>query len=123
MPGCRWHGTGEFAQGPDDLWETSEPMGQALQANENHYAYNNGLTNTSSAKIPLLASGFSNGGTGTYTDDETKPGGVWQGKNCVVIFNDGSGETPKLTDEFKYIDQNGIDVFQRYGQDFVNPQG
>ncbi len=124
VPGCQWHGTGRFQQGPDNLWETSEPkQGKALEAGENHYAYAVGFTDSTSSRFPLLASGFTQGTTGTYTDDETQPGGVWQGRNCVVIYCDGSGETPRLDKEFRYVDGNDEDVFQLKGLNMVNPLG
>lgn len=123
VAGCPWHGTGQFLQGPDNLWENSKPQtGMALQAGENHYAYAKGFNDSTSARFPLLASGFTSGQPGTYTDDPTQPGGVWGGKNCVVIYCDGSGDSPKLSDDFKFIDQNDQDVFQMQGLEMTNPE-
>lgn len=126
VAGCAWHGTGKFAMGPDDLWETSEPkQGKALEGGENHYAYATGFNDSTSSRFPLIASGFTQGSVGQYTNDETEPGGVWAGKNCIVIYCDGSGESPKLDakDDFKYIDGNGTDVFSMKGLKMVNPLG
>jgi len=97
VPGCPWHGSSnsDTARGPDNLWETSEPQGQALGPGENHYAYVTGFNDSSPARFPLIASGFTNQ-TGQYTDVTTEVGGVWEGKNCIVIYCDGSGESPKL---------------------------
>ena len=122
VAGCGWHGTGNFQAGPDNLYEGSEPEGTALEAGENHYAYAVGFTDTTSPRFPLIASGFTEGGVGKYTDQEIEPGGVWAGKNCVVIYCDGSGDSPKLEKEsFKFIDGNKEDVFAMKNLNMLNP--
>jgi prepilin-type N-terminal cleavage/methylation domain-containing protein len=128
VPGCRWHGdsNSKTARGPDNLWEDSEPQGEALAPGENHYAYAVGFNDATSARFPLIASGFSNS-PGQYIDDPTKVGGVWEGKNCVVIYCDGSGENPKLKskDDYKLIEDKGgqkIDVLNQEEVEWVNPE-
>ncbi len=121
VAGSAWHGTGDTSLGPDDLYETSKPKtGIALEAGENEYAYGTLMNNSSRPTLPLIASGFTTQ-VGTYTDEPTEPGGVWQGKNCVLIRVDGSADTPKLSNDFKLIDQNDDDVFQQQGVKMVNP--
>ncbi|MEA3211879.1 MAG: type pilus assembly protein PilA [Chthoniobacter sp.] len=61
-----------------------------ISAGENEWAYVVGLSDTSSGLFPLIADGFSPGGT-TYVSDETQPGGVWKGKKAIVIRVDISG--------------------------------
>lgn len=127
VAGCRWHGdsTASTARGPDNLWENSEPAGVALEAGENHYAYAVGFTDSTSARFPLIASGFSTS-VGSYTNELDQPGGVWEGKNCVVIYCDGSGEAPKLDrqDYRLLVDRGGteIDIMAQNGVEFVNPE-
>ena len=118
VAGCRYHGTGKFASGPDNRWEESTPPGIALEAGENHYSYAKGYSDSTSARFALIASGFAGGGTeAVYTDELLQPGGVWEGKNCVVIWCDGSGEQKKIRkkDNFKLVDSDG--------QDLLNPDG
>ncbi len=121
VTGCAWHGTGETKEGGDDLWETSDPPGTALEAGENHYAVNK-LTNFK-ARFPLLASGFSSN-VGTYSENKREPGGVWEGKNAIIIWGDFRGEQVDLDDQFKYIQNKGgnkIDVFNLDEVEMVNP--
>ena len=61
-----------------------------LGAGESEWAYVWGLSDTSTSRWPLIADGFSSGGT-TYVSQETSPGGVWKGKKAVVIRVDVSG--------------------------------
>ena len=123
VTGCAWHGKGETREGGDDLWETSDPPGTALEAGENHYAVNKEFEFEEGARYPLLASGFSSN-VGTYSDDKTEPGGVWGGENAIIIWGDFSGEQVDLDDQFKYIQDKGgnkIDVFNQERVEMVNP--
>jgi len=123
VAGSAWHGKGRFSLGPDNMWETSEPkQGKALEAGENHYAYAVGYTDATSARFPLLASGFTKDQVGVYTNNKFAHGGVWEGKNCVVIYCDGSGLAPKLDRQtFKLINETGVDVFTQKGVKMLNP--
>ncbi len=76
---------------PDENTETSA----ALAAGENHWAYVINLSDTSRPSLPLIADGFSST-IGTYSDDETQPGGVWKGKAAVIVRVDGSGKVEKV---------------------------
>ncbi len=67
-----------------------------LGAAENEWAYVLGLTDTSNSLWPLIASGFAAPATGTYTAAEASPGGVWKGKNAIVIRCDISGKVERL---------------------------
>lgn len=129
VAGSRYHGdlsdaNAKFTRGPDNLWENSTPTGVALEPGENHYAYALGFTDSTSARFPLIASGFTST-PGTYAELLSDVGGVWEGKNCVVIYCDGSGEAPKLDrTSFKLIESRGgtdIDIFNQEGVTFVNP--
>ncbi len=130
VPGCRWHGGPESptANGPDDLYEESEPPGTALERGENHWSYARGFTDTSKASYPLIATGFTDT-IGQYTEYEEERGGVWKGRYCVVIYCDASGEMPVLTkkgDKYFYIKEVGQAEFDPLNQTrvkdkWVNP--
>ncbi|MEM9479829.1 MAG: type II secretion system protein [Verrucomicrobiota bacterium] len=120
VSGDPWHGQ-TFAKGPDNLWEFSSPSGTALEAGENAYAFSVGMSPESDARLPLIASGFTEGGVGTYTNDQTKPGGRWKGKKCVIVYADGKGDTPELDRKSFKLMENGYDVFGQDGVDFKNP--
>jgi prepilin-type N-terminal cleavage/methylation domain-containing protein len=81
--------------GPDG--KITQPADR-LKAGENGWAYVAGLSDSSNARWPLLATGFETGTEAepTYTSDAGKPGGVWQGKKAIVIRCDGSGN-PEVT--------------------------
>ena len=68
VPGCAFHGTGKFRSGPDNKWGGSSGDGQPLEAGENHYAYATGYTDSTSARFPLVASGFSQPDSQKYSD-------------------------------------------------------
>ncbi|MEM0896636.1 MAG: type II secretion system protein [Verrucomicrobiota bacterium] len=120
VSGSKWHGS-TFAKGPDNLWEFSSPAGKALEPGENAYAFSVGMSPESDARLPLIASGFTEGGVGRYTNDTTKAGGRWKGKKTVVVYCDGKGDTPDLDRQSFTLKENNIDVFKQDGVDFKNP--
>jgi prepilin-type N-terminal cleavage/methylation domain-containing protein len=67
----------------------SDPL--VLSAKENEWAYLYPLTDTSSGRYPLIASGFDSPTDGTYSEIDTEKGGVWKGKKAIVIRCDISG--------------------------------
>lgn len=60
-----------------------------LRAGECDWAYVRGLSESSDARTPILATAFAPGGV-TYVKDPTKPGGVWKGELAAVLRVDGS---------------------------------
>jgi prepilin-type N-terminal cleavage/methylation domain-containing protein len=80
-----------------------EPEQEILKAGENHYAYVNGLQNTSQSTWPLVADGTD--GSGNYTDVQTDPAGTWKGISAVVIYVDSSAAIVPLkgTGSSRYI--------------------
>jgi prepilin-type N-terminal cleavage/methylation domain-containing protein len=72
---------------------------KTLAAGENEWAYVLELTDTSNAAFPVIADGFVTGGDAgghNYTNDATKPGGVWQGKQAIVVHVDTSAQVQKV---------------------------
>jgi prepilin-type N-terminal cleavage/methylation domain-containing protein len=65
-----------------------DPYTNILTPGENHYAYIEGLTETSSSLWPLVVDGAN--GNGNYTTDQTALGGVWKGTKAIVINTDTS---------------------------------
>jgi prepilin-type N-terminal cleavage/methylation domain-containing protein len=72
---------------------------KTLAQGENEWSYVLQLNDTSNAAFPMIADGFA-GTTGPdtkhqYTTDQTKPGGIWQGKNAIVVRVDTSATVSK----------------------------
>jgi hypothetical protein len=74
-----------------------EDLGPRLKVRSpggNHFAYVRGLTESSDPAWPIIADGFA-GGPGAitnpaYSKDNRAYGGVWQGRNAIVVRRDGS---------------------------------
>lgn len=71
---------------------------KTLAAGENEWAYVLGLSDTSNPSFPIIADGFADGGDTThkYAQSETVKGGVWRGKQAVIIKVDSSGVVTKV---------------------------
>ena len=69
-----------------------------LATGENEWAYVLALTDTSNASFPLIADGFITGGEGShkYSIVESDKGGVWKGKNAIIVHVDTSGVVAKV---------------------------
>lgn len=99
-----------------------EPASRALEAGENHYAYVEGLDSTSRSAWPLIVDGTD--GTGHYTTDESRPGGIWGGKKAIVITVANSAEAVPLrgSSDRRYLPrfddptQDGLDVSAYMGE-------
>ena len=76
---------------PDENIGTTPDDAKRLAAGENHFAYVTELNDTSNGSFPLIADGFSTT-VGTYTNQQTAKGGVWEGKKAIVIRVDQSGK-------------------------------
>jgi hypothetical protein len=62
------------------------------------WAYVAGLSETSDARWPLLATAFAPG-TKTYVKSAAKQGGVWSGTDAVVVFVDHSAKQVELSSD------------------------
>jgi prepilin-type N-terminal cleavage/methylation domain-containing protein len=60
----------------------------SLTPGENHFAYVDGLTETSSSLWPLVVDGAN--ANGNYTTDQSALGGVWKGTKAIVVNTDSS---------------------------------
>ena len=88
-------GKSKYCKNAGSATATSSANINKLGAGENEWAYVCGLTDTSYARWPLIASGFAVGKV-EYETDDTKPGGIWKGKKAIVIRCDGSGNVESL---------------------------
>ncbi len=81
--------------------------GKTLEPGENVYAYFAGLTDKPDDTTPLIVDGTD--GTGHYTTDAKKRGGVWKGARAIVIRLDNSGslETLRGPEHARYIPRDG----------------
>ena len=62
-----------------------------VQRGANDWCYVRGLSPDSPPRLPLLANAFAPGTT-RYVKDQSKPGGVWNGANAIVVWVSGSAE-------------------------------
>lgn len=82
-----------FVNGSNASTETPD-LDETLDPGENHWAYVEGLRDTSSPRIPLLADAMKS--VGTWTAVEGDKGGLWKGKKAIVIRVDQSGSIENL---------------------------
>jgi len=66
----------------------TDPYTQILKPGENHFAYIEGLSETSNSEWPMIVDGANS--LGEYVTDQSQPGGVWKGTKVVVINTDSS---------------------------------
>jgi prepilin-type N-terminal cleavage/methylation domain-containing protein len=89
---------------PDEVFSDSA---STLKTGENAYAYVGNLTDTSNPSFPIVADGFAAAGGPVYTSDETARGGVWKGKQAIVVRVDTSGTVEKCGTDFKVYGKTG----------------
>jgi prepilin-type N-terminal cleavage/methylation domain-containing protein len=84
---------------------------QALETGENAFAYVSGLSSSDTARLPLVANGFSTQ-PGVWSKNKTDKGGVFQGKYGVVCRVGGSSVAHELKDGEWMVKEksNGQDV-------------
>jgi len=80
---------------PDELTDTAltVPSTDTLKSGENEWAYVLALNDTFNPSVPLIADGFVTPGGNTshkYSLDQSVQGGVWKGKQAIVVRADGS---------------------------------
>jgi prepilin-type N-terminal cleavage/methylation domain-containing protein len=81
----------------------TDPYTEILKPGENHYAYIEGLSETSNSLWPLVVDGGN--AQGDYPTSQTLPGGVWKGTKAIVINTDSSAHLVALmgTGATRYI--------------------
>ncbi len=93
---------------------TGKPV-KTLEPGENVYAYVAGLNDEDQPLAPLVIDGTD--GTGHYTTDPKKRGGVWEGKQAIVVHPDNSAalETLAGPDHARYIPRHDEGVKEDKG--------
>jgi prepilin-type N-terminal cleavage/methylation domain-containing protein len=71
-----------------------DPYTEILKPGENHYAYIEGLTETSNSLWPLIVDGAN--GQGQYSTSQSELGGLWKGTKAIVINTDLSAHLTPL---------------------------
>lgn len=90
---------------PDNRIDKTNPDTpvDTLKAGENEWAYVLGLTDTSNPQFPIIANGFNDANSHTYSTNETEKGGVWRGKNSIVVRVDASANVMKVKSTDKKV--------------------
>jgi len=79
---------------PDEVTSGASCLAQG----ENNFSYVTGLSDTSNPSFPLIADGFSASSVNvdTYSTNAQAKGGVWQGRNAIVLRADNSAAIEKV---------------------------
>jgi len=96
VPGESIFALGKSAFTPKPPDEKYDSAATKLVTGENHWALVLGLNELSDPRFPLLADGFADSSSHKYSKDDSTKGGVWRGKNAVVVFADFSGRVMKV---------------------------
>ena len=79
---------------PPDEKQDNPPLDTpmlTLASGENEWAFVPGLNDKSNPSAPLIADGFANATSHTYSSDPHQKGGVWKGLQAIIIRADSSG--------------------------------
>jgi prepilin-type N-terminal cleavage/methylation domain-containing protein len=105
---------------PDFTSHGSQSTTTALPANTNHWAYVTGMSDTANSSFPLIVNNPASIGSGavSWSGTQTAKGGVWQGKQALVVHVDDSATVDQLntTNEEDMSGPTGIDLFDTTGQ-------
>lgn len=87
-----------FPTGPDNVIDNppQDTPVKTLQQGENEWAYVLGLNDSVNASYPLIADGMADKAAHKWAAVQTAQGGVWQGKQAIIIKVDTSGSVMKL---------------------------
>jgi prepilin-type N-terminal cleavage/methylation domain-containing protein len=113
-PGSKAPPDPDFTQEGGASAQSALPVGQHL----NHWAYVTGMSDTSNSTFPLITDNPANIGqsTVTWTTVQTSKGGVWKGKQTLVVHVDDSASTDQLnTNQEDMNGPTGIDLFNTAG--------
>lgn len=92
-----------------------------LKTKENHWAYVLNLSTTSSGAWPLIADGMASESQHTYTQRESDKGGIWRGKQAIIVNVDTSARVDKLDPKTRKVrgSPNGNDLFDTSQDDWL----
>jgi hypothetical protein len=96
IAGDAWHKPARGGQPDGDIGGAPEHV-QALETGENAFAYVSGLSSSDTARLPLIANGFT-AQPGVWSKNKNEKGGVFQGKCGIVCRVSGSTVIHELKD-------------------------
>jgi prepilin-type N-terminal cleavage/methylation domain-containing protein len=109
---------------PDEQYENppADTPVKTLAAGENHWALVLGIQEGSDPRFPLIADGFNDAAAHKYSKIDSDKGGVWRGKNAIVIFADSSGKVMKVDSTSLTIKSSpkGGDLFDTAETDWMS---
>jgi prepilin-type N-terminal cleavage/methylation domain-containing protein len=91
------------------------PSGKQL----NHWAYETGMSDTANSTYPLITNNPATATSPvTWAANPTVSGGVWKGKQAIVVHVDDSASVDQLNSKMQDMNgPNGIDLFSNSNQD------
>jgi prepilin-type N-terminal cleavage/methylation domain-containing protein len=114
-PGTKSPPDPDFTQEGGSAAQSALPVGSKL----NHWAYVTGMSDTSNSTYPLICDNPANIGQSavTWSTTPTSKGGVWKGKQVLVVHVDDSAATDQLNSNQEDMNgPTGIDLFDTSGQ-------
>jgi prepilin-type N-terminal cleavage/methylation domain-containing protein len=113
-PGTKAPPDPDFTQEGGSNAQSALPTGSHL----NHWAYVTGMSDTSNSTYPLITDNPASIAASAvmWSSDPTKQGGVWKGKQTLVVHVDDSASTDQLNNLEDKGGPSGIDLFDTSGQ-------
>lgn len=113
-PGSRAPTDPDFTQAGANSNTSALPTGQHL----NHWAYVTGMSDTSNASYPLITDNPASISPSSvkWAAVPTAQGGIWKGKQTLVVHVDDSASTDQLVNMEDMNGPTGIDAFDTTGQ-------
>lgn len=114
-PGSKAPTDPDFTRCGSQSQTSALPIGSKL----NHWAYVTGMSDTANSTFPLVTDNPANitQQSVTWTNVPTAQGGVWQGKQTIVVHVDDSASIDQLNNSFEDMaGPTGIDLFNTANQ-------
>ncbi|HEX4085448.1 MAG TPA: type II secretion system protein [Chthoniobacteraceae bacterium] len=104
----------DFTQCGSQTGVSALPSGSKL----NHWAYVTGMSDTANSSFPLIVNDPASIGqtTVTWSGTTTEKGGIWKGRQALVVHVDNSATIDQLNSSFEDMNgPTGIDLFNTSG--------
>jgi len=113
-PGTKSPPDPDFTQCGSTTAQSALPQGSKL----NHWAYVTGMSDTANSSYPLIMDNPANiaASSVTWSATQTAQGGVWKGKQAIVVHVDDSASVDTLVNMEDKNGPTGIDLFDTSGQ-------
>jgi prepilin-type N-terminal cleavage/methylation domain-containing protein len=109
----------DFTQCGSQTAKTALAGGAGTPTGTNHWAYVTGMSDSTNSSYPLITDNPNATATGatTWTSVQNTAGGVWKGKQTIVVHVDDSASIDQLNSKFEDMNgPTGIDLFDYSGQ-------